>query len=177
VLTVLANVRQTSWRFGDEKPGQWSCKITQPSSLENHRLTKGWNKGRLGITGPHSRAIDRGALGRIDGRSRAGRFLRQYEKQLTEHVGGSPTITQRAIISRAARVALHLELMDEKSLIDGHEFGKYDHNYYVSWSNSLARLLSRLGLQPTDAPAPSLQDVLSGIAARRAQPEDEDDAA
>jgi hypothetical protein len=70
---------------------------------------------RAGI-GPYSRTIDRGAIGGlIGGRSREGRFLRRYEAMLTEHVGGNPSIVQRALISRAARLALHLELMDERS--------------------------------------------------------------
>jgi hypothetical protein len=66
------------------------------------------------MMGPYSRAIDRGGLGGlISGRSREGRFLRTYEAMLTEHIGGRPSVVQRAMICRAARMALHLELMDE----------------------------------------------------------------
>jgi hypothetical protein len=102
--------------------------------------------------GPHSRAIDRGAVGGIiDGRSREGRFLRTYERALVEHVGGRPSVTQRCIIQRAARLALHLELMDERSLAGDHVFTTHDHLHYVSWSNALARLLARLGLDRADA--------------------------
>jgi hypothetical protein len=120
--------------------------------------------------GPYSRVIDRGAIGgRIDGRSREGRFLRHYEDSLTEHCGGHPSVVERCLISRAARLALHLELMDERSLTGNHEFTVHDHNHYVAWSNALARLLARLGLQPAVAPDnPSLHDVLRDIAARRA---------
>ena len=56
-------------------------------------------------------------------------------------------------IQRAARLALHLELMDERSLAGDHVFTTHDHLHYVSWSNSLARMLARLGLDAT-APAP-----------------------
>jgi len=133
--------------------------------------------GRGGL-GPYSRVIDRGAVGGlIDGRSREGRFLRRYEQMLVEHCGGDPSIVQRALISRAARLALHLELMDERSLAGNHEFTVHDHNHYVSWSNALARLLARLGLQPAIAPDPSLQDVLADIARRRAGTEEDDEAA
>src|SRR6266700_3652370 len=105
------------------------------------------SRGRIG--GPYSRAIDRGAVGGIiDGRSREGRFLRSYEKQLTEHVGDHPSITQRCLIQRASRLALHLELMDERSLAGDHIFTTHDHLHYVSWSNALARHLARLGLEP-----------------------------
>ena len=111
------------------------------------------------IFGPYSRAIDRGGLGwAISGRSREGRFITAYEAMLIEHVGGAPTIVQRALISRAARLALHLELMDEKSLADGRAFTIHDHHYYLSWSNGLARLLGRIGIQAAAAPPPSLRD-------------------
>ena len=63
---------------------------------------------------------------------------------LTEHVGGNPSIVQRALISRAARLALHLELIDERSLAGDHIFTTHDHLHYVSWSNALARL----GIEP-----------------------------
>ncbi|HYU23913.1 MAG TPA: hypothetical protein VEO74_01825, partial [Thermoanaerobaculia bacterium] len=129
---------------------------------ERPRIGKGYGAGRLGIAGPYSRAIDRGAIGGlIDGRSREGRFLRQYEKQLLEHVGNNPSVTQRCLIQRAARLALHLELMDERSLAGDHVFTTHDHLHYVSWSNSLARHLGRLGLEPAAAKAPSLADYLA----------------
>jgi hypothetical protein len=98
--------------------------------------------------GPYSRLIDRGAVGGlIDGRSREGRFLRSYERALLDHLGHEPSVTQRCLIQRAARLALHLELMDERSLAGDHVFTVHDHNHYVSWSNSLARMLARLGLE------------------------------
>jgi hypothetical protein len=104
--------------------------------------------------GPYSRVIDPGAIGGlIDGRSREGRFLRTYERELTTHCGGAPSIVQRALISRATRLALHLELMDERSLAGNHEFTVHYHNHYVAWSNALARLLARLGLDAAVAPA------------------------
>jgi hypothetical protein len=117
--------------------------------------------GRGGL-GPYSRAIDRGAVGGIiDGRSREGRFLRAYERQLTEHVGGSPSIVQRALINRAARLALHLELMDERALADGDAFTTHDHLHYVSWSNALGRLLVRLGIEGAAEKTPSLSQYLA----------------
>jgi hypothetical protein len=127
---------------------------------------------RLGFRGPYSRSIDRGAVGgAIDGRSREGRFLRSYERQLTEHIGGKPSVTQRCLIQRAARLALHLELMDERSLAGDHVFTTHDHLHYVSWSNSLARMLARLGLQSAATSGKTLDQHLAELAAA------EDDAA
>jgi hypothetical protein len=138
------------------------------NSPSDHAAVAAGSTGNRAALGPYSRLIDRGAVGGlIDGRSREGRFLRAYERQLTEHVGGSPSIVQRCLIDRAARLALHLELMDERSLAGDHVFTTHDHLHYVSWSNALARLLARLGLQPADAQPPDPMEALRRhIAAR-----------
>ena len=168
-VAALANVRLTKHRF-------WMAKNHRPGAAKLDAARPLIGSGTVANRpqlGPYSRVIDRGAVGGlIDGRSREGRFLRAYERSLTEHVGGAPSIVQRALISRAARLALHLELMDERSLAGNHEFTVHDHNHYVSWSNALGRLLARLGLQPAAAPQPSFEQVLSDIARRRAQPDD-----
>jgi hypothetical protein len=101
----------------------------------------------------------------IDGRSREGRFLTAYERQLLDHIGSNPSVTQRCLIQRAARLALHLELMDERSLAGDHVFTQHDHNHYVSWSNSLARMLTRLGLQSAPASGKTLDEHLAELAA------------
>jgi hypothetical protein len=114
------------------------------------------------IKGPYSSLIDRGALGAINGRTREGRFLRAYEQALVEHCGGNPSVTQRALISRTARLALHLELMDERALKEGRGFGPTDHHFYCVWANSLARHLAKLGFAPTPVRSttrPTLVDV------------------
>src|ERR1700704_196733 len=92
-----------------------------------------------GRPGPYSRVIDRGAVGGgLDGRSREGRFLRTYEAMLIKHVGGNPSIVQRALINRASRLALHLELLDERAFADGRGLGETDCHFYVAWTNALA---------------------------------------
>jgi hypothetical protein len=116
------------------------------------------------ITGPYSRVIDRGALGTINGRSREGKFLRAYELALIEHVGGRPSATQRALITRTARLALHLELLDERAVVEGRGLSATDTHFYCVWSNSLARHLAKLGFEPTPPAKPRLADTLSEIA-------------
>jgi len=87
--------------------------------------------------------------------------LRAYEAMLTEHVGGKVSIVQRALIHRAARLSLHLEIMDERSLAGDHVFTTHDHLHYVSWSNALARLLSRLGIEGAAQKPPSLAEHIA----------------
>jgi hypothetical protein len=120
------------------------------------RFTRGDNQSLNGrghvadkrtIKGPYSRLIDRGALGVINGRTRAGKFLRAYEKMLIDHCGGNPSITQRALISRTTRLALHLELLDERALKDGKGLSATDCHFYCVWSNSLARHLAKRGFE------------------------------
>jgi hypothetical protein len=69
--------------------------------------------------------------------------------------------------------------MDERSLAGDHVFTTHDHLHYVSWSNALARLLARLGLQPPAEDPTAVFDrhmeSLRSMAARRAEPEDDDE--
>jgi hypothetical protein len=114
--------------------------------------------------GPHSALIDRGALGgAIPGNSREGRFLRAYEAMLVEHLG-SPSILQKAMIARASRVALHLELLDESVFCEGKALSQHAYQHYCAWSNSLVRTLQALGLKPGKQPnggsSPRLSDYL-----------------
>jgi hypothetical protein len=123
-------------------------------------------------TGPYSRALERGAVGGLNGNSREAKFIKAYEAMLTGHCGGHPSPVQRQLIIRAARLACHLELWDERTIPAGGAVTATGHNHYIQWSNSLVRTIARLGIDPTAGSQPSLSDVLADIARRRAQPED-----
>ena len=111
--------------------------------------------------GPYSRP---GPLAKVDGRSREGRFLKSVCAELTEHLGGSPSATQRALIERAAWLSLRVAQLDAKmARTDG--FTDHDSRTYLAWTNSLTRCLRELGLKPISAPARSLEDILAGKAA------------
>ncbi len=114
--------------------------------------------------GPHSRVLDRGTLGQLDGRSREGRFLRTYDAMLTKHLGGQPTRLQKEMIRRCARLALHLELADEKALIRGEEMSAWGARSYVTWHRALMSALRTLGVEDFKTPlppVPSLRDILA----------------
>ena len=58
-------------------------------------------------------------------------------------------------------MALHIELMDEAAFVKGEVFSTSDNARYCAWSNGLARMLVKLGLEPTavpEAPRASLSD-------------------
>ena len=110
--------------------------------------------------GPQSRLLEHGSL---DGRSVEGRFLRAIEAQLSEHVGGRPTVAQHLLISRVARVALRLELYDRK--LAAGEFTDHDGRVYNALHNALRLGLREIGMKAAVAKAPSLADIAAQIAA------------
>jgi hypothetical protein len=146
----------TKLQRGTSKPSHDEPRTTAP------RLRKDLAAGQHPV-GAYSRLIDRGALGALSGNTREGRFLRAYERALLEHVG-NPSITQKALIARTARLALHLELLDEKSLGAGRALTPTDCHFYGVWANSLARHLDKLGLKPTATAKPSLSQYLATLA-------------
>jgi hypothetical protein len=117
--------------------------------------------------GPYSRGLHRAAIGQcVDGRSREGRFLRAYEAMLSRHVGNGASSVQRALITRAARLALYVEMMDERALSQG-GMSERDSATYLAWSNSLRRTLVALGIEGAAERPPSLADVTAQIAAAK----------
>jgi hypothetical protein len=147
---------------------------------KNHRLSaseapanRAPTDSRPHRTGPYSRALERGAIGALNGNSREAKFIKAYEAMLVEHCGGHPSLVQRQLIIRAARLACHLELWDERTIPVGGAVTATGHNHYIQWQNALVRTLARLGLEAGAAAAPSLDAVLRDIAARRrADPEE-----
>jgi len=87
-------------------------------------------------------------LAKIDGRLKGAWLLRRIQEELTDHIGGNPTVTQRIIIERASIVALRLSYLDQK-ILDDEEFTILDNNQYLAWANSLTRMLQRLGIKET----------------------------
>ena len=113
----------------------------------------------------NSRAIDRGSIGwSLDGRSREGRFLTAYSDMLAEHCGGNPSRVQQELIRRCARLALHLELQDEK-LLSGETPSDHASRQYLAWNGHLSRTLLKLGLRGASAErAANLQDYAASRA-------------
>lgn len=96
-------------------------------------------------------------LARLDGRTREGRLMRRVRSELTAHVGGKPSATQRMLIERATTLSLYVEMLDRKMLEAGAQT-EHDSRTYLAWSNSLTRTLRELGLQ-----APDLADPMNRL--------------
>lgn len=110
---------------------------------------------------PYSRSR---SLAKIDGRTREARFLKAARAELIEHIGGRPSVTERALIERAVWLLLRMELLNGR-LTGGDSFTHHDQLGYLGWSNALGRCLRELGLKPrTEAPS----SLAQYIAARKA---------
>ena len=105
---------------------------------------------------PYSRPA---ALAKMDGRTKEARLIKTTRAELTQHVGGSPSATQRALIDRCAMLTLHMAAIDRKTA-EGGAMTEHDSRTYLAWSNSLARTLERLGMEKPQ-PAKTLHDHIA----------------
>ena len=87
-------------------------------------------------------------------------MMRRIRTELTAHVGGAPSATQRVLIDRAAQLALRLALLDEKMLTPGGAMTEHGSRQYLAWSNALDRAMRTLGLKGAAQRQPSLADVI-----------------
>lgn len=79
---------------------------------------------------------------RMDGRTWEARLLSRVRRELAAHVGGSPSVTERAMIDRVAMLSLHLAQLDRRLTEDRAEA---DPQAHAALATSLSVLLSRLG--------------------------------
>ena len=100
------------------------------------------------------------SIAKLDGRTREARRLKQIRAELVQHLGGSPSPTQKIMIDRSAILLLRLEIMDREAL-GGAVMSDHDQRAFLGWSNSLARMLRHLGLKGAAGKAPTLVDYLA----------------
>ena len=111
--------------------------------------------------------------------TREARLYRALRTELIQHVGGSPSITQRALIDRLAWLQLQLAKMDERMMRTG-EMSDHAGRQYLAWANSVARMLGQLGLHAPAArpltPAEALAAIHEQARRQREAQEAEGDA-
>jgi hypothetical protein len=109
--------------------------------------------------GPHSRPDK---LQIVDGRLAEGKLMARVREELTQHLGGKPSATQRILIDRAAALSLRLHLMDRESARSG---GMSERNgrQYLAWSNSLTRVMNQIGLEPASVRPLSPSEALAQV--------------
>lgn len=109
--------------------------------------------------GPHSRPEK---LRVIDGRRAEAKLMRDVSAELTAHIGGRPSVTQRMMIERAATLVLRLRLLDRLTLSEA-GLSEKNAREAVCWENALRRTLVALGLEPSRPAPPSLQDIIAKV--------------
>ena len=100
----------------------------------------------------------------VNGKSTDGHFIRAYQRELTEHIGGRPTIVQRRLIERAAMLALHLLKFDQRAYRVG-QLSDRSMRDYLAAHNSLTRTLQAIGVQAAPVEAESKPKTLADIVA------------
>ena len=109
--------------------------------------------------GPHSR--EHQLLAGLDWRTREGKLLAAARAELTAHVGGHPNNVQKALIERAARLTLYIELMDAEALVVG-TMTERNSRQYLAWVNALRLCLRELGVREAASDKrPSLEVIVS----------------
>jgi hypothetical protein len=107
--------------------------------------------------GPYSRPT---TLRKLDQRTREAKHMQAVRRELTAHVGGAPSATQRALIDRFAWLSLHVAMLDAKTAERG-EMTEHDSRTYLAWSNSLSRSLRALGIKAAAEKPPTLAQHLA----------------
>lgn len=110
------------------------------------------NEAASGAKRYRSAIVRRGAVGMLNGNSREAKFIKTLEQALLSQLGGNPTIVQRRQCGRAARLYLHLELMDQRAFGAGVAMSNEDGDVYRRLSSELTRLEKALGVK-VDAPS------------------------
>jgi hypothetical protein len=103
-------------------------------------------------------------LAKLDGRTSHAKLVQGVRADLTTHCGGTPSITQRGLIDRAAWLTLHLAMMDART-VGGLGMTDHDSRQYLAWNNGLIRTLRQLGLKGAAEQPPSLAQHLARHAA------------
>lgn len=100
------------------------------------------------------------ALAKLDGRTREARLMARTRQDLTEHVGGTPSATQRALIERAVNLTVRVAAMDARFAETG-VMTDHDSRTYLAWSNTLTRTLRTLGTEQKQTKRRTLADHLA----------------
>lgn len=100
----------------------------------------------------------------LDRRTRAWKIIDAFRADLVRHLGGKPSAVQLVLIEMAIQLRLRIFSMDTTFMERGDQ-SAHDTRTYLSWNNSLTRLLRQLGFRGTAERAPDLGAYLAGRAA------------
>jgi hypothetical protein len=106
---------------------------------------------------PYSRTLCK-RLDHLDHRTAEGKFIRALEQELSRHLGGNLSITQKLLVTRLAKVSLRIELLDAKiANSDGSEF---DIKVLGGLSSQFRLMIAQLGMEAAPSAPLSLSEAL-----------------
>lgn len=103
---------------------------------------------------------------RLDKRTKLAKTIAFLRKELTNHVGGEPSIAQSILIDRVVHKVVKAHLY-EQGFLSNPEQGNRDH--YLALVNSLRLDLQALGLQAKIKEPPDLEDLIRKFDAEKRQ--------
>jgi hypothetical protein len=126
---------------------------------------------RHGLHGLMSKVSAKG-LTALDQRSAGARALSEWRRELERDLGGAESLSaqQRTIVELACRVRVYLDHIDGWLMLQPSLINKRKRTVIpvvrerMQLSDSLARLLTQLGIERQTAPAPRLADFLEARA-------------
>jgi hypothetical protein len=102
----------------------------------------------------------------LDGRLVEAREEKRVIRALSEHVG-APTVTQRILIKRAARLLIMLGQL-ERRMIEANSLGDMGGRQVVALHNALRLSLQAIGLERAEKQVPAIADFLKARQGRDA---------
>jgi hypothetical protein len=97
----------------------------------------------------------------VDGRLAEAKLMARVREELTQHLGGKPSATQRILIDRAAALSLRIHLMDRESARSGGMMSERNSRQYLAWSNALSRLMRQIGIKGVAERPATLHDYVA----------------
>lgn len=92
------------------------------------------------------------------------RLLQKTRDELSRHLGGNPSATQRVLIERAAWLTVYIAKQDAQTQAGGAFMSEHASRQYLAWSNSLVRTMKALGLRGVERRPPSLAEIAAAAA-------------
>jgi hypothetical protein len=80
----------------------------------------------------------------VDGRSREAKALRRFRAQLIQHIGGSPSVAQEAMIQSICQLRLRLLALDQSFARRG-TMTETESRHYRGWTSTYHAALKEIG--------------------------------
>lgn len=90
--------------------------------------------------------------------------MRKVRAELVAHVGGKPSVTQRALIEACVQMRLRLAVMDSE-FARTQTFSEHTSRQYLAWSGHYARMLRQLGMEAAEEKPPTLSGYIASKSA------------